>query len=533
MIFEYLDLEDFMRARSICQLWRKKFSSPDLCIGIANKYFPLMRADICQICNPKDEDAVRLEVSSRFPKAASKHIKRLRGHYISMAEYKYISYFPYSIGKSRYCNGRIAINKDVDLVVVQDLRSHRTIIIAEENRTLLAEWSLFDQYLIHYDRGSGRNIMRAWSLKDMDPDDRLSAIKLPTSVLSYSAYQDKCGIITSTGDFLIWDIGGGLKSQAILEFPGQYADYKIKRLQVQFQHDNPRHFYIISVASLGKGEPIDTFKGGSKILKLLIQEIQPEKADSVYEFDLHRDLEGSFPTLTALSQPISLEDGCFGFLLGVQETSYGEKLVVVVKFDIHTKAFTTLAYPQSGCDTWHATNHESGFSRAPSVNERTLFWRGQAIVPTISNPLPAKEAPVLQIAMGLDNCNDGGFQHLPFQYSRTAETRPTNENKDLVLAANGTPLCRVAARYRACSDGSVVIFGGQFEHQSESCYRICGDDDFVVLFGYHGYIVWCFDENLTLPAENRVCSDIFRKVYRERRKGDASEGGAGDNGDGP
>lgn len=149
MIFDFLDLEDFMRARSICQLWRKKFSSPDLCMGIVNKYFPSMQEDISQFDHSKDEDTVRLELDSRLPIAASKRIKRLQGHYTSMAEYKHNNRFPTSIEKTKYCNGRIAVNKDERTVVVQDLRSHRTIIITEENRTALVEWSLFDQYLIH------------------------------------------------------------------------------------------------------------------------------------------------------------------------------------------------------------------------------------------------------------------------------------------------------------------------------------------------------------------------------------------------
>jgi hypothetical protein len=36
--------------------------------------------------------------------------------------------------------------------------------------------------------------------------------------------------------------------------------------------------------------------------------------------------------------------------------------------------------------------------------------------------------------------------------------------------------------------------------QSDQSRFIRGDDDFVVLFGDEGYVVWCFDEKVTLPV---------------------------------
>lgn len=33
--------------------------------------------------------------------------------------------------------------------------------------------------------------------------------------------------------------------------------------------------------------------------------------------------------------------------------------------------------------------------------------------------------------------------------------------------------------------------------------RVVGDDDFIVLCGRYGFVVWCFDKSVTLPTELR------------------------------
>jgi hypothetical protein len=149
-IAEYLDLEDVIRARSVCRSWNKTFSSSDICIGIIKTHFRPVWEKRYR-CLDAGQQLVEKEALRQWLSGAANHrIRRQHGRYHSMSIYHQ---FDHTIEDWQYKNGRVAFKPSSAKFIVRDLRTNLTVNYMDENRVEFTVWSLSDKFLIALKNG--------------------------------------------------------------------------------------------------------------------------------------------------------------------------------------------------------------------------------------------------------------------------------------------------------------------------------------------------------------------------------------------
>lgn len=175
-------------------------------------------------------------------------------------------------------------------------------------------------------------------------------------------------------------------------------------------------------------------------------------------------------------------------------------LLIVVKFDIRTRAFSTGSYHLPD-DSTHSTS--TIFHNGVEL-EQPLIWRDQALLPVYRiGPLIRNSAPSVDdmIAMSINECSKirKGPAEIPWYGKLGAKDRQVHKVRDdSGLADVGAAFCWIGGAQFA-EDARLSLGADHLDH-SDQTRMMRGDDDFVVLFGDEGYVVWCFDEEVTLPV---------------------------------
>ncbi len=156
-IANHLGLEDVMRARCVSRTWSRIFSSPDFCIGVIKKHFPLVWQSQYVSLNPSEHGEAKVRLQKWLQKAALARIRRQRGQYHSMAVYRHhfedlrggpLRHPEDPLEDRKYCNGRVIFRKSPYSFVVKSLRSNDTRTLMTENRTpMVHRWWISDHYL--------------------------------------------------------------------------------------------------------------------------------------------------------------------------------------------------------------------------------------------------------------------------------------------------------------------------------------------------------------------------------------------------
>ncbi|RDL38295.1 uncharacterized protein BP5553_02635 [Venustampulla echinocandica] len=483
----YLDLEDLMRARSVSRHWRRAFSNPDFCDGIARWYFRPTWENIHGGTDPDELNDKKQAFVDLLPRVASKRIRRLRGKYSSISADSYaIPNYTTSFRNTnrQYCNGRVAYNKDPESILVKNLLTNLAIVITEENRIKLEHWLLSDQFVI------------AWTVNPItlltwrigNPLDGLasSKIRLPSGIRHISACHDQVGIITAANEVMVWKIGGALRSLDISKVVDSLKGSKINMLALKFHPGNQGHIFVIFACVTE--EPTDNEMSMGKIV---IQDFFERTPGVCYQFDYR----GSPRCNQTYPKIIDLEDGaigcvftgivsdssCSGFeqvqLLTVPPCGHEKPFEgkpktyttqVVVKFDIYTRKFS------SSCHHHPNVVNQVWCNQAGTGID--FCWRDQVVLLVQDKswePFRGIDPPPM-LAITIDCCTNAPFVPI---------ARPFPVSQDYWHLAD------------AIGQANTIRSWGSPEFN----YIIRGDDDFLVLFGIDGYAVWCFDDDVQLP----------------------------------
>jgi hypothetical protein len=202
-------------------------------------------------------------------------------------------------------------------------------------------------------------------------------------------------------------------------------------------------------------------------------------------------------------------------------------LLIVVKFDIRKRTFSTGSYhlPDNPID-----NTSTIFHYGVELNQAHI-WRDQALLPVYrTGHSIQKSAPGVEdmIAMSVTECSKipkrTGPVEIPWYGKVGSEDRQIHKvPDDSRLADSGAAFCWIGGAQFA-EDARLSLITDPND-QSDQTRFVRGDDDFVVLFGDEGYVVWCFDEGVSLPVTTSSADPALQdsRLYLPhplRRRGD-------------
>jgi hypothetical protein len=328
-----------------------------------------------------------------------------------------------------------------------------------------------------------------------------------------SAYRNQVGIITASNEILIWQIGGELKSVVISKLPAELVDFTMKPLAVAFHPDNERSHFVVHIAS-------NTVLCANNEWRttIVMQQFREGTPDAFHTFHL----ASSKPDANFRHRCISLEDGHVGIMTTdevfyIPETtkehavrplpsphpckhqwinpSEGDNdtlgLLLVVKFDTRKNIFSTGSYHLP--DKPH--QHLSTIFRYDVDLDQPHIWRDQTLLPvyTIDSSIRDSAPSVNEIiAMAVNNCSEIQKPSLIPWYGRSGpeDTQIFQTWDDSRLADCGTTFCWIGGM-RFAEDARAILGTNRNQlSQSDNSRMMRGDDEFVVLFGGAGYVVW-------------------------------------------
>ncbi|KAL3420999.1 hypothetical protein PVAG01_07444 [Phlyctema vagabunda] len=212
-LVDYLEAEDLVPASQVSQTWRAMFSSPVVTLRILrchfyDKFRSYQRLDDASKESRKSWLAAWLPAALRDVVAR----KRLRArsmwkHDLSPPPEMQVQSDMQFDGQvyGQFCNGRVAERSELERVHVTSLFTKKTKICTLENRENINDWMLGDDFLVACITRK-KDTFVAWSLQS----DEFFTIKLPTSPYDYLVMHDRVAIMLREC-FLVWQIGASLK----------------------------------------------------------------------------------------------------------------------------------------------------------------------------------------------------------------------------------------------------------------------------------------------------------------------------------
>ncbi|CCU81133.1 F-box domain protein [Blumeria hordei DH14] len=146
IIANYLDIEDLIQMKIVSRTWNKIFSDKEFCLQMIKKNFPF--AINCQTKDFKTDSTREIPIDDPtvwLRHAIINRVRRERG--LSSNMMRYDLRWNYPKPKLKYCNGRIAFQKD-GIFVVRNLRTQNRSTFTTPDRQTIYSWILSDQYLI-------------------------------------------------------------------------------------------------------------------------------------------------------------------------------------------------------------------------------------------------------------------------------------------------------------------------------------------------------------------------------------------------
>lgn len=204
-----------------------------------------------------------------------------------------------------------------------------------------------------------------------------------------------------------------------------------------------------------------------------------------------------------------------------------------IKFDIHRAEFEVQLFECPGLWMTTPSLRDSIFTTDP-CDEQVFFWRDQALVPfyeahqngenwdgklsNIGNAPPGIDA-VLLTALDTEIPWTGMKCNIPWYYCEGSGQQPTN-GYWMIPADRVDSVSHVA--YKWIGEAHFAKEAAQIVERDRAwpfsyARKILGDDDFVVLTGAYGFVVWCFNERITLPHVDSLESKRAEYLKRWRK----------------
>lgn len=216
----------------------------------------------------------------------------------------------------------------------------------------------------------------------------------------------------------------------------------------------------------------------------------------------------AFGTLFYSARTISLHDGnigIHGYDSRDRDDAKGKPgrrcrcSYLLVTFNIFTKTFEPQKY---SILQWASLGNEIGTDGTDSGDCDTLFWRDQLLTSIYETPLSADFKPEGVTNMILAAFNNSGTRDMAQDkfvrwYGQTMEdNRALDAPCDSAMKESALAYCWIGGNSFAEGARAEAI---RNENESTDGWRyLQGDDDFVVQHGSNGFVVWCFDETVTL-----------------------------------
>lgn len=488
-IAKHLELEELIRTRHVCQSWNRHFGSPELSVEFIKWHFPFIwERDFRDFMNKLPMDNLKLSPHRVLLDEAEKRIRRKRGMYYSTSIYEALprSQSPpeqRTIGRInndlelRYCNGRLAYSTDRRRgLTVKDLRLQTTTIYVDENRRYLADWLLSDTLLLV--AVDNRNTLLGWRL-DKHKHKKSSTLRFPSSIQTVSALYERVGVVTTTHEVLIWKYGGPVQQINLGDLgrlkDGLSDDSHLDYGRVFF-HPLKADVSFVIFLILGDGSG-----GGERLGRIVVLECSQQEVNSIYQFDLLvspqlRQYREKFPRF------LCLQDGNIGIynldrysiikdpgLEGHYNPELDNGAFPLIIFNVLKSTFEYQTYQ---LPEWVQDLR----NRDVLANHQICFWRDQILV------------PVYNIEANTDASNR------PAAVANSLlATFDKNSSRDNIRWYKQSELVHSQLSQ---------ILGDTQDSQDTIRQFVHGDDDFVVLAGQRGFVVWSFDKAVTLPVSS-------------------------------
>jgi hypothetical protein len=242
--------------------------------------------------------------------------------------------------------------------------------------------------------------------------------------------------------------------------------------------------------------PIIPEPQSSLAAKLVVQQFVHEELVYTYHFNLFSNCE--IPNRIRI---MTLDDGAIGFS-GVgnllpntpmedQKSQRDETFTIIklIRFDIHAKTFEMQYYRVPGC--YRPQNSKS-------LVEQVHFWRHQVLTPIYHDIIGVRK----MLLMGVNQRHTDRNRLVAVYGERGPDDREiqfyerNDQYKKYATSycwAGGPKFTEKAVQ--SLEPGSGI---------TDTSRVVRGDDEFIVLFGLQGYVVWCFNKQVSLTTADVI-----------------------------
>ncbi|KUJ08562.1 uncharacterized protein LY89DRAFT_690997 [Mollisia scopiformis] len=482
-IAQYLDLEEIIQARHISKSWWHVFGCRESSVQFLKWHFPLVWEQDFKHLTKDEQVSDRMSPHKLLLTEAEKRIRIKQGQYHSMEVYQ----LAHSLKEVQYCNGRMAFRAvnnshgDNESINVWDLRSEVSVLYTDENREDIYRWQLSDSLIVCEKRGPPTLLV--WRL-DRDISDSPTAVRLPSNYRSLSVRHKQIALITHQSEVMVWTWGGALKLVDTSEFSQKLGKgvTRFLREQVLFHPLHSNHIFVVSQAYIEDGREL-------LVSEYTITSSQWKLAATHHLTDLSAFLDSE--------TVIQLHDGNIGIhgFDGRAQSDWmrsSDKIIfpterpyLLTTFDISTKRFSHQTYWLQG---WASEQLDISINR-----EQILLWRDRLCMPVYNTHMNARHRPE-----GVTDMILAGFAPIEQKPSKIERWYGrTKEDNQALLVPRDAAMGKSALAY--CWIGGNEFAKEARERGSFLTERmVLGDDEFVVLVGCYGFVVWSFDEKVIL-----------------------------------
>ncbi|KAH8820443.1 hypothetical protein F5884DRAFT_764098 [Xylogone sp. PMI_703] len=495
-IMDHLDLEDVVVARSVSQRWYMKWTELEICFGIAERYFPDVLFRSYMPLPDEQKKGAKVTLSKWASKKAADVVKGQHGHYRSVSvhprEKAHLSSATYM--EIRYCNGRVAEVVSSYEVIVKSLRTGESKVYMREDRAPILKWWLTDQLIVTSNRHT-HNELTAWYLDK----DESHTVRLTSRCLNITARGRYVGFQIQTEPF-IWQVGGQLTNVKTPGIPVSYLGQDWWPAQILFHPVNEDHFFLFH-----------RDRAGDTDFEVMVQEYINNEPKSMYSSKIAMPLTGENATWMAGACLMSCYEVEVSQAMGeaLQNTapcsharSYpdtiGSPLVVhTLTFDVFTKTFSTRIYNIPGLFPINDLIWE------PSIQQSNI-WRNQLLLPAhIGGSDKGRKPPSVDeiLVIAIKPCDR--IQEVPNIIPWYVQD--SSDEKRILFLENDPEFQKCGVSFCWAAGGELAQTARLNFDPPDTGMRsiepvVYGDDDFVVMVGENGHIVWSFDDQNPPPS---------------------------------
>lgn len=474
-IAKYMDVREIIRARRVSRKWNVIFSNPDFCIGVIKFHFRgSWESNYNKSLKGSEKRAEKARLSDWLSRAAKWRMRREQGHYTHMSLFHFEAAYnnPDLLNDLQYSHGRVAF-KSSDRITVKSLDDSSTMVFVDPDRQKLDKWLLSDELLVA--KRFTSLVIFAWPLSQNSINDtKRYRVSLHSDTRYISASRFQVGIITTTNEVLLWDIQNGLRSIDTSRIDKDLMQINPYAFAIVLHPTNPDHLFVFHRCRT----PDDCEQDIIFLPRTTVQEVTGDGSQALYWKDSIVERSSTSASIRRAVQIVTVisptvkpmdTDGLYSIVWDPLWGPDRELGSLSMAFNIYTKEFSSPGFFSDLQEFQSQWRNLFVSSRILKIGEG-LKWRDELLLPAI--PMDNSKQEVLSDGQRVKNVLLAGF-HRP-QDSRL--------NNRLIFWCGGEG-----------SNENDQLWGN--DSDSFGNRRVCGDDDYVVLFGAQGYIVWYFKED--------------------------------------